>query len=189
MKQSTSVRWLSLINSLQSFHRAYKATKKVLHKHDKQVYVSPNDLKWINRLLLPFKVITEKVQTGNKPSLHMVLLSTFILRHTLSSTEELQRFFANFNNKEKENNDDVDGQVDSEDDELNIETEPTGKTSTLFTIYLTRFMKVLLFFVNVWNVYSKTCFNWINVIMQLYCFTRNTAKCSSMLFYEFTIIR
>ncbi|CAF4120577.1 unnamed protein product, partial [Rotaria sordida] len=28
LKQSTSVRWLSLINSLQSLHRAYKATKK-----------------------------------------------------------------------------------------------------------------------------------------------------------------
>jgi len=159
LKQSSSVRWLSLINSLQSLHRAYKATKKVLHKHDKQIYANPTDLKWIIRLLLPFKVITEKVQTGNKPSLHMVLLSTFILRNTLSSTEELQRFFADFNNEEKENNDDADKPSDSEDYELNIETEPLGKNFTLINIYLTRFMKVLRFFVSVWNVYLKICFN------------------------------
>jgi hypothetical protein len=132
LKQSTSVRWLSLVNSLQTLHRAYKATKKVLQKHDRQVYVNPIDLKWIVRLLLPFKVITEKVQTGNKPSLHMVLLSTFILRRTLSSTEELQHFYADFNHEVKGKDVDDGEQVNSEDDELNIETEPSGKPSILF---------------------------------------------------------
>ena len=159
MKQSTSVRWLSLINSLQSLYRAYKATKKVLHKHDKQIHANPTDLKWIMRLLLPSKVVTEKVQTGNKPSLHMVLLSTFILRHALSSTEELQRFFADFNNVEKQDDGDADKPSDSEDYELNIETEPLGKTFTLVNIYLTHLMKVLRFFVSVWNAYLKICFN------------------------------
>jgi hypothetical protein len=99
------------------------------------------------------------VQTGNKPSLHMVLLSTFILRNILSSTEELQRFFADFNNEEKENNGDVDKPSDSEDYNLNIETEPTDKTFTLITIYLIHFMKVLHFSVSVWNVYLKIGFN------------------------------
>jgi len=139
LKQSTSVRWLSLINSLQSLHRAYKATKKVLQKHDRQIYINPDDLKWIIRLLLPFKVIMEKVQTNNKPSLHMVLLSTFILRRTLSSTEALQQFHADFNNSDGKRRNVGDGeQVDSEDDELIIETEPSGKIFVSFINYLTR---------------------------------------------------
>ena len=138
LKQSTSVRWLSLINSLQSLHRAYKATKKVLQKHDRQIYINPDDLKWLIRLLLPFQVIMEKVQTSNKPSLHMVLLSTFILRRTLSSTKALQQFYADYNNsKEKGKNVDDGEQVNSEDDELIIETEPSGKISALFINYLT----------------------------------------------------
>jgi hypothetical protein len=133
LKQSTSVRWLSLINSLQSLRRAYKATKKVLQKHDRQVYIDPNDLKWIIRLLLPFKVIVEKIQTGNSPSLHMVLLSTFMLRRILSTTEELQHFDADFNNQEeKRKNIDFDERVGDEDDELNIENEPSGKLFILF---------------------------------------------------------
>lgn len=127
LKQSTSVRWLSMINSLQSLHRAYKITKKVLQKHDRQVYINPNDLEWLIRLLLPFKVITEKVQLGNKPSLHLVLLSTFMLRRILSSTEDLQQFYADFNNEEDKGANVVDEEVISEDDELNIEAEPLGK--------------------------------------------------------------
>ncbi|CAF4267719.1 unnamed protein product [Rotaria socialis] len=127
LKQSSSVRWLSLMNSLQSLHRAYKATRKVLQKHDRHVYINPNDLKWLIRLLLPFQVITEKVQAGNKPSLHYVLLSTFMLRRILSSTEELQQFDAEINGKEKSDiNIGFDEQQSDEDSELNIETEPLG---------------------------------------------------------------
>ena len=138
LKQGTSVRWLSLINSLQSLHGAYKATKKVLQKHDRQIYINPNDLKWIIRLLLPFQVIMEKVQTSNKPSLHMVLLSTFILRRTLSSTKALQQFYADFNNSEEKGKNIGDGgQMDSEDDELIIEAEPSGKIFLLFINYPT----------------------------------------------------
>jgi hypothetical protein len=69
----------------------------------------------------------------------MVLLSTFILRRTLSSTEALQQFYAEFNNSEEKGKNVVGGeQVNSDDDELIIETEPAGKIFVLFINYLTR---------------------------------------------------
>jgi hypothetical protein len=133
LKRSTDVRWLSLINSLQSLARAYKSTKKVLHKHDRLIFIDSDDLAWLIRLLLPFKVIIEKIQTGNSPSLHYVLLSYMTIRRVLSSTEELQRFNTEFAGENMSTHVTID---EDGDDDLNIEVEPLGKTFFYLRLFI-----------------------------------------------------
>lgn len=84
-----SVRWLSLTKSLQYLYRAYKATKNVLPKNDKQFNIDWDGLKWLIHLLFPFQMMIRGVQTGGKSSLYYALLSILSLRHILSLAEEL----------------------------------------------------------------------------------------------------
>ncbi|CAF1043629.1 unnamed protein product [Adineta ricciae] len=95
LQQSTVVRWLSLINLLESIVRSYKATKRVLINRKQNSKLNGIDveiLKELIRLLKPFKHILKIVQTTNTPSLYMVLICTLMLRKTLGSFEELLEF-------------------------------------------------------------------------------------------------
>ncbi|CAF4902987.1 unnamed protein product, partial [Rotaria socialis] len=95
LQQSTVVRWLSLINLLESIVRSYKATKRVLINRKQQVKLKGIDeevLKQIIRLLRPFKQVLKIIQTTNAPSLYMVLICTHMLRKTLSSFDELMNY-------------------------------------------------------------------------------------------------
>lgn len=89
------VRWLSLINLLESIVRSYKATKRVLFNRKQNSKLNGIDVETLIeliRLLKPFKHILKIVQTTNTPSLYMVLICTLMLRKTLCSFNELLEF-------------------------------------------------------------------------------------------------
>lgn len=113
LKQSTVVRWLSLIDLLESLVKSYKQTKKVLINRRQQAKLNKIDecvLKQLICLLKPFKNVLQLVQKGDGPSLYMVLPSTLALRKALSSFDELLKYqnFTKNNTAEKENEEDSD---------------------------------------------------------------------------------
>lgn len=113
LKQSTVVRWLSLIDLLESLVKSYKQTKKVLINRRQQAKLNKIDecvLKQLICLLKPFKNVLQLVQKGDGPSLYMVLPCTLALRKALSSFDELLKYqnFTKNNTAEKENEEDSD---------------------------------------------------------------------------------
>jgi hypothetical protein len=70
------VRWLSLIDLLESLVKSYKQTKRILINQRQQAKLKNIDeyvLKQLICLLKPFKQVLQLVQAGNSPSLYMVL--------------------------------------------------------------------------------------------------------------------
>ncbi len=113
LKQSTVVRWLSLIDLLESLVKSYKQTKKVLINRRQQAKLNKIDecvLKQLICLLKPFKNVLQLVQKGDRSSLYMVLPCTLALRKALSSFDELLKYqnFTKNNTAEKENEEDSD---------------------------------------------------------------------------------
>ncbi|CAF1516085.1 unnamed protein product [Adineta ricciae] len=92
LQQATVVRWLSLIELLESILRSYKQTKRVLTVRKQQSKIAVIDEKIVDgliKLLKPFKKTLKLIQTGNSPSLYMVLICTLNLRKSLSSFKNL----------------------------------------------------------------------------------------------------
>ncbi|CAF4397955.1 unnamed protein product, partial [Rotaria magnacalcarata] len=90
--QSIVIRWISMIESLESILRSFKIIKKVLVAKQQQKlinYIDEKTLKQIILLLKPFKHVIKLIQTGHSPSLHMVLLSIQTLREVMSSYQSL----------------------------------------------------------------------------------------------------
>ena len=88
LQQSTVVRWLSMIELLKSILLSYKQTKRVLTIRKQQSKLAVIDEKIVEgliRLLKPFKKTLKLIQTGNSPSLYMVVICTLSFRKTLSS--------------------------------------------------------------------------------------------------------
>jgi len=72
LQQATVVRWLSLIELLESVLRSYKQTKRVLtirKQQSKLVVVDDKIVEGLINLLKPFKKTLKLIQTGNSPSL------------------------------------------------------------------------------------------------------------------------
>jgi len=72
LQQATVVRWLSLIELLESVLRSYKQTKRVLtirKQQSKLVVVDDKIVEGLINLLKPFKKTLKLIQTGNNPSL------------------------------------------------------------------------------------------------------------------------
>ena len=89
------IRWLSLIDLLQSIVRSYKATKRVLIMRKRQSKLNGIDediLKQLIRLLKPFKHVLKIIQLTNTPSLYMVLICTLMLKKTLASFDEMMKY-------------------------------------------------------------------------------------------------
>ncbi|CAF1368898.1 unnamed protein product [Rotaria magnacalcarata] len=92
LQQFTVVRWLSMIELLKSILRSYKPTKRVLtikKQQAKLVVIDENIVEGLANLLKPFKTTLKLIQTGNSPSLCMVLICTLSLRDMLSSFKNL----------------------------------------------------------------------------------------------------
>ncbi|CAF2053253.1 unnamed protein product, partial [Rotaria magnacalcarata] len=92
LHQSCIVRWLSMSNLLESISTSFKATKRLLLSRNQYSLVSDLDLPTIKQLVLVLKSlkrVTSLVQTGNSPSLQMVLLCNLSLKHALSSHQSL----------------------------------------------------------------------------------------------------
>ncbi|CAF3874076.1 unnamed protein product [Rotaria sordida] len=94
LKQSTIIRWLSLIHLL----------KKKLKNIDEYV------LKQLICLLQPFKQVLQLVQQGDSPSLYMVLPCVLSLKKALSSFDELLKHQTSkiTNNNEEDNDENTD---------------------------------------------------------------------------------
>jgi hypothetical protein len=86
------VRWLSLIDLLESLVKSYKQIKRILINRRQLAKLNKVDeyvLKQLINLLKPFKHVLKLIQTGNSPSLYMVLPCTLTIRKALSSFDEL----------------------------------------------------------------------------------------------------
>jgi hypothetical protein len=124
LKQSTVVRWLSLIELLESLVKSYKQTKKILINRSQQARLNKIDeyvLKQLICLLKPFKNVLKLIQKGDEPSLFMVLPCTLTLRKALSSFDELLKY-----QKLKTNNDTEQDDEEDSDDELELLAELEG---------------------------------------------------------------
>ncbi|CAF1508392.1 unnamed protein product [Adineta ricciae] len=92
LKQSTAVRWLSFVNLLESIDRSFLAIKKVLANKKKTFAIQLDVVQGLVRLLLPFKELIIKLQTGKMPSLHYVLIGIGTLQSALSSFDSLLEY-------------------------------------------------------------------------------------------------
>ncbi|CAF4884479.1 unnamed protein product, partial [Rotaria sp. Silwood1] len=93
--QSIDIRWLSIMESLESILRSFKIIKKILiNKQQQKLLLNVNDkiIKQLLLLLKPFQDVIKLIQVGNSPSLHMVLLCTQTLRDALKSYESLMNY-------------------------------------------------------------------------------------------------
>jgi hypothetical protein len=108
-------------NLLESVLKSFTATKRLLLARKKQALttdLSEMTIKQLVLLLKPFKHIMTLIQTGNQPSLHMVLLCTITLKEALSSYKALLNYKKACCNTD-ENKIDID-EVD-EDEEFELE--------------------------------------------------------------------
>ncbi|CAF3331770.1 unnamed protein product [Rotaria sp. Silwood2] len=123
LQQSTVVRWLSLIDLLESLVKSYKQTKRILFSRRQQEKINKIDeyvLKQLICLLKPFKHVLQLVQQGDYPSLYMVLPCTLTLRKALSSFDELMKHQMS---KTADNKDENTENIDVEEAELLAESE------------------------------------------------------------------
>lgn len=114
---------------LGSIDRSFKETRKILQEKKKSFTVDRLIVKRLLRLLHPLKHIMTIVQKGNEPSLYLVLICHLTLRKALNSYENLIQFHQendNFSTKNKENDDDDQYDLDSE--------ESDGKLLSLATM-------------------------------------------------------
>ena len=86
------IRWLSLINLLQSIVRLYKATQRVFVMQSKFNGIDEDILKQLIRLLKPFKHVLKILQSTNTPSLYMVLICTLMLKKAVASFDEMMKY-------------------------------------------------------------------------------------------------
>ncbi|CAF2648409.1 unnamed protein product [Rotaria sp. Silwood2] len=90
--QAIDIRWISIIDSLQSILKSFKVIKKILiykQQHKLIMNIDEKTIKQILLLLKPFRDVIKLIQTGNSPSLYMVLLCFQTLKDVMSSYQSL----------------------------------------------------------------------------------------------------
>ncbi|CAF1155607.1 unnamed protein product [Adineta steineri] len=125
LQQSTVVRWLSLINLLESLVTSYEQTKRILNNRRQQAKLNKIDeytLKQLICLLKPFKHVLQLVQKGDSPSLYMVLPMTLTLKKALSSFDELLKYQTT-TTKTTDDKENSSEQGSDEESELLVESE------------------------------------------------------------------
>jgi hypothetical protein len=88
LKQSTNVRWLSLIELLESIDKSFTVLTKVL-AGKKKLNINVDIVRSLIRLLRPFKSIIQLIQKSSEPSFHNVVVSVLTLRAALASAASL----------------------------------------------------------------------------------------------------
>jgi hypothetical protein len=100
------------MNSLESILKSFKIIKKILINKQQQrlmMNIDEKRIKQIMLLLKPFRDVMKMIQTGNSPSLYLVLLCTQTLRDVLKSYDSLVNYDENHDNHEsREELDDTD---------------------------------------------------------------------------------
>ncbi|CAF2064088.1 unnamed protein product [Rotaria magnacalcarata] len=93
LKQATVVRWLSISNLLEPVDLSYEPLRSILSRssNTKQSFklkkINIDGLKDLIRLLSVFKDVSVLVQTGARPSLHMVYIAMNKLEHHLNGND------------------------------------------------------------------------------------------------------
>ncbi|CAF3828855.1 unnamed protein product [Rotaria sp. Silwood1] len=90
--QSIIIRWISVIESLESILKSFKIIKKNLIMKKQHKLISSIDEKIIKQIILllqPFKHVIKVIKTECSPSLYMVLLSIQTLKDAMSSYRAL----------------------------------------------------------------------------------------------------
>ncbi|UJR29925.1 hypothetical protein I4U23_017472 [Adineta vaga] len=93
------------MNSLKSILKSYKIMKKILiNKQQQKLFINVDEkkIKQIMLLLQPFQDVMKIIQTGNSPSLHLVLLCTQTLGDVLKSFDSLVNYHENNGEHESE---------------------------------------------------------------------------------------
>jgi hypothetical protein len=118
VQQAIVVRWVSLINLLESISTSFSQIKSVLVFRKQQQRLSGINqylVKQMIRLLKPFQKIIKMVQSGSHPTLYLVLPCTLTLQKTLTSFDNLLQHINKYEGQET---------IDNFDDEH----ENEGKT-------------------------------------------------------------
>lgn len=117
LQQSTVVRWLSLVQLLESIVKSFKEIKRVLISRKQQSKlngIDENILVQLIRLLNPFKTVLNMVQKTKVPSLYIVVICTHVLKRTLKSFDELLKYEAQRPLNESEALEDADEPLENE---------------------------------------------------------------------------
>ncbi|CAF1391214.1 unnamed protein product [Rotaria sordida] len=107
IRQATNIRWLSLIDLLDSIRTSYMEIKLILSRRKNQsrlTIISQILLEDITRFLTPFKSVLKLIQAGSKPTLYLVLPCTLTIRKVLNSFDELLDHVKKYALDEKTNN-------------------------------------------------------------------------------------
>ena len=92
--QCSKVRWLSMYNLFLSIKRSYEPLKLLLTESKQAHRIEKINLSIIEQLidfLQPWQYILKEVQTGNAPSLHVVLPCISYLQDDLRKRERNQK--------------------------------------------------------------------------------------------------
>lgn len=110
-----------MIHLLENLLQSFQSTRMVLMKRKQQSRMLNIDkiiVEQLVRLLKPFKHIVQIIQTGNSPSLYMVLICTLTLRETLSSLDALIEYNGDNGEDKGENENGEDNLIEGESVEL-----------------------------------------------------------------------
>ena len=125
VQQEIVVRWISLINLLESINASFTQIKMVLiprKQHQRLSGVNQNLVKQTIRLLKPFRAVIKMIQYGSSPTLHLVLPCTLSLHKALKSLDNLLQHVNKFEGKKN-------------NDQFNAEQEDEGKSIVKSTLY------------------------------------------------------
>ena len=94
--RETVVRWLPLVEQLESISHSYKQIKKVLMERKKSLVLDKSLISQIIPLLKPFKHVIIIIQKGIAPSLHLVTIAVMTLRETLRDYTSLMDYVKSY---------------------------------------------------------------------------------------------
>ncbi|CAF4147067.1 unnamed protein product, partial [Rotaria sordida] len=94
--QATTVRWLSMVQLLESINRSYKQIKKILADRKKIIVLDKLIILQLIFLLRPFKHIILIIQKGKEPTLHLVTIAILTLRDTFNTHKALIEYSQNY---------------------------------------------------------------------------------------------
>ncbi|CAF5125033.1 unnamed protein product, partial [Rotaria sp. Silwood1] len=94
--QATTVRWLSMVQLLESINRSYKQIKKILADREKTVFLDKLIILQLIFLLRPFKHVILIIQKGKEPTLHLVTIAIITLRDAFNTHQALMEFSQNY---------------------------------------------------------------------------------------------
>jgi hypothetical protein len=120
------MRWLSLIEVLESVEKFFLIIAKVLGPK-KKFNINLDIIRSLVHLLRPFKFVTQVLQRGTEPSFHNVLVSVLTLRANLESASSLIEYETPFDVAKDSNGD----QLDSDNDDHLYESEDNLSSTSL----------------------------------------------------------